>query len=547
MTARVRAPEISGRGGWIGVDRPLSPGDLRGRVVLIHFWASSCANCLRVLSEIARLERRFTDELVVVGVHSPKFPREADHQAVVQAVTRHGITHPVLDDPDLTTWSRYGVRAWPSLVLLDPEGYVVAAVSGEGHGRELERAVAQLVKEHQAKGTLLAEPLDLDRPVPPTGPLAFPGKVAASPDGRRLALAATGQDQLVVCSVDGLVLEVHTGFSRPQGVRFDGEAVVVCDTGADRVVRTDGVVVADGVASPWDLVTDRDGSLVVAEAGRHRLRRVRPGEQRVPVAAGTGAEGLEDGPAAKALLAQPSGLALATGGIAFVDAEASALRVLGDDGEVRTLVGQGLFEWGDEDGPAERARMQHPLGVAATPDGGRVYVADTFNSVLRVWEAGVLRTLPVTGLEEPGGLDVLPDGRLVVADTNHHRVVVVAPDSGAVGVVDLDDSWVMSTEGPPLLADTGRTLRVPVSVVLLDEELDASEEAPVRVTVQARPPSLLAGGTARRELGAARGAVELRAGLPGTGLLLVEAAASTCRDDRCAVRVQRRRHHLTVR
>ena len=117
------------------MDGPSSLRALRGRVVVLHFWTYSCASCLRVLSELRRLERRFPDEVVVVGVHSPKYPREADHEAVVSAVARHGIAHPVLDDPDLTTWSRYAVRAWPTLVLIDPEGYVVTSVSGEGHGR----------------------------------------------------------------------------------------------------------------------------------------------------------------------------------------------------------------------------------------------------------------------------------------------------------------------------------------------------------------------------------------------------------------------------
>jgi DNA-binding beta-propeller fold protein YncE len=66
--------------------------------------------------------------------------------------------------------------------------------------------------------------------------------------------------------------------------------------------------------------------------------------------------------------------------------------------------------------------------VAAAPDG-TLYVADTFNGLLRVWRDGRLETMPVAGLLEPGGLDVLPDGRLVVADTGNHRIVIVDPAS----------------------------------------------------------------------------------------------------------------------
>ena len=544
--ARVRAPELAGSGGWIGVDAELSLASLRGKVVLLHFWTFSCLNCLRVQRELRRVERRFPEELVVVGVHSPKYPREADHRAVAHAVARHRVSHPVLDDPDRATWSRYGVRAWPTVVVVDPDGYVVRAASGEGHGRSLEQLVAEVVESHRAKGTLAAEPLDLDWPRPPPGPLAYPGKVAVSADGQRLAIADTGHDQVVVCSMEGLVLDVHSGFSEPQGVRFEGDTVVVCDSGADRVVRTDGAVVVDGIASPWDLVVDQDGSLLVAEAARHRLRRVRPGEQRALVAAGTGGEGLEDGPAAQALLAQPSGLARGDAGIAFVDAEGSALRTLTRGDEVTTLVGEGVFEWGADDGPPDRARLQHPLGVAWSPGDQRIYVADTFNSRLRAWEGGALRTLPVEGLEEPGGIDVLPDGRLVVADTNHHRVVVVDPASGAVEPLELDESWVMSVEGPALSVPAGRRLRLPVAVELPGEELDRSVDDPVRVVVEARPASLLSSPSGGWSVPAATEAVEVRAGRPGTGLLLVEVQARPWGAGRGAVRVQRSRHRLEV-
>jgi DNA-binding beta-propeller fold protein YncE len=546
LAARVRAPELSGDGGWIGVQSPLSLKALRGKVVLLHFWAHSCVNCLRVLEELRRLERRFTEELVVVGVHSPKFPREAEHQSVERAVRRHRIAHPVLDDPSLTTWKRYGVRAWPTLVLVDPKGYVIGALSGEGHGRELAKVVDEVVARHEAKGTLVTEPIYVDPVTPGEGVLAFPGRVAVSADGRRLAIADTAHDQVLVCTTGGLVLEAHTGFAQPQGVRFDGTAVMVCDTGANRVVRTDGVVLADGMSSPWDVVVEDGGSLVIAEAGRHRLARVRPGEQRVLVAAGTGEEGMEDGPCTQALLAQPSGVTRTPQGIVFCDAEASALRVLTSTGDVVTLVGQGPSDWGAEDGAPADARLQHPLGVAAAPDGRYVYVADTFNSALRVWDGETLRTLAVDGLDEPGGLDVLPDGRLVVADTNHHRVLVVDPHSEQAEPLELDDSWLMSTAGDALSARAGELLSVDVSVPLADEKLDVAASEPVTVSMEARPASLLADGPSHWALETADGRVEARMGDPGEGLLLVEVVASTRGAKGPAERMRRVHHFLQV-
>jgi hypothetical protein len=305
------------------------------------------------------------------------------------------------------------------------------------------------------------------------------------------------------------------------------------------------------VASPWDLAVDTDGSLLVAEAGRHRLWRVAPGGGAT-VVAGTGEENLVDGPASGALLAQPSGVCAVNGGLAFVDAEASALRVLTDDGRVVTLVGQGLFDWGASDGGPESSALQHPLGVAAAGDG-TVYVADTFNGLLRAWSGtsltaadGSLRTLPVAGLDEPGGIDVLGDGRLVVADTNNHRVVLVDPDTGQVDPVVLDESWIGTVAGDAMTAVEGASFSVPFELDAGAYELDFTVGPPVHIEVTAMPPTLLGPGPRRWELDDASSAVAVAAGRAGTGTLLIEVAVSVCNDLLCTVLRAKSRHDLDV-
>ena len=173
MGRRLRAPKLAGRGGWVGV-RSLSLSSLRGRVVLLHFWTFGSVSCLRLIEELRTVEDRYAEELVVIGVHSPKFPHEAEHDAVVAAVARHRVTHPVLDDPDLLTWQQYGVRTWPSVVVVDPQGYVAAGMGGEGCGGDARDVVTELVAAHEEKGTLRPAPLDVDR-MPPFSDLAFPG------------------------------------------------------------------------------------------------------------------------------------------------------------------------------------------------------------------------------------------------------------------------------------------------------------------------------------------------------------------------------------
>ena len=555
--ARVRAPRLTGDGGWIGVDA-LDLGALRGKLVLLDFWTLACVNCLRVTEELRGLERRWADELVVIGVHSPKFPHEHDHEAVRAAVARHRIEHPVLDDPELETWGEYAVRAWPTLVLVDPEGYEVGRWSGEGHVVDVSRRVEEVVAEHEARGTLRRGPFAVDPVGGGTGELAFPGKVAVSEvagGSWRLAVADTGHDRVLVCAPDGEVLAEHPGLYQPQGVCWEADgALLVCETGAGRVWRIGPAggrtLVAEGLASPWDVVV-WNGHVVVAEAGRHRLW-AQDAAGELQVIAGSGGEGLYDGPALGAGLAQPSGLAVtAAGELAFVDAESSALRVLDrPGGTVRTLVGEGLFDWGAADGSRNRAAMQHPLGLA-TGHADTLWVADTFNDRLRVWRGDRLWTVPVEDFDEPGGLAVLPDGRLVVADTGNHRVMVVDPigaiaerlDVGRPGSVDVAAPVVAET----LLLPAGGRLEVVLDLPLAGDGLDPAAGAPVRVRALSDPPELLLDGQewTAWEL-PVRVSLALASVPGGSGRVTVELLAATCDADACRLRRTQRAYDLML-
>ncbi len=566
---RVRAPELHGAGGWVNVGAgadadALSMADLRGKLVLLHFWTAGCVNCQRVTEELRTLERRHRDVLVVVGVHSPKFPHERSHASVRDAAARQRIEHPVLDDPELVTWDAYGVRAWPTLVLVDATGRVALTVAGEGHAGEVDAAVRSLVAEAEDSGTLLRGPLTSAPVTGGTGELAFPGKVAVDAAARRMAVADTGHDRVLVTTLDGEVLHELDGLYQPQGVRFDGpDAILVCETGADRVWRItlgNGVghrgvrtLLCDALRSPWDVVRWH-GHVVIAEAGRHRLWAI-DADGEVQVIAGTGGENVVDGPALEALLAQPSGLAVtAADELAFVDAESSALRTLDrPGGTVRTLVGHGLFVSGADDGDVTRATLQHPLGVVRAPDGALV-VADTYNDLLRVWRGAHLWTVPTEGFDGPGGLDVLPDGVLLVADTGGHRVVRVDPVTGLAEAIDVGGAGSGDVTGPAvwapdavartLILPAGGTLEVEVDLALDGDALDGGGGPAVRVTATAADPEVLGDETTWE-----RDSLPARIGVPlghESGRVTVELRAATCGDGVCRLRRTQRAYDVIL-
>jgi NHL repeat len=206
-----------------------------------------------------------------------------------------------------------------------------------------------------------------------------------------------------------------------------GDARTVAGTG--RRVRTQADRAAGALASPWDVAVV-GGTLYVAMAGTHQLYAIDlagPGAGRPRPFAGTGGEDVRDGPRGSALLAQPMGVAAdGRGRLYFVDAEASAVRWTDadGDGDVHTIVGTGLFDFGDKDGAGDAVRMQHQQGIAVHASG-RLLVADSYNDALK-WVDPATRRVEtwLRGFHEPGGLAV-GRGRVYVADTNAHRIVAV--------------------------------------------------------------------------------------------------------------------------
>ncbi|NEB92949.1 thioredoxin-like domain-containing protein [Streptomyces bauhiniae] len=557
---RVRAPELVGKGGWLNTgDQQYTLADLRGRIVILDFWTFCCINCLHVLDELRELEERHRDTVVVVGVHSPKFVHEAEHQAVVDAVERYGVEHPVLDDPELATWKQYAVRAWPTLVVIDPEGYVVAQHAGEGHVHAIERLVEELEAEHEAKGTLRRGDGPYVAPEPEPTVLRFPGKALLLPSGNFL-VSDTTRHQLVELAEDGesVVRRIGTGergfadgsaeqasFNEPQGLALlDEGSVVVADTVNHALRRLDlasgavttlagtgkqwmqgaptsGPAREVALSSPWDVALF-GGTVWIAMAGVHQLWTYDPKAETVQVAAGTTNEGLVDGPGAEAWFAQPSGLAATQERLWLADSETSALRWVDRDGSVHTAVGTGLFDFGHRDGEAGQALLQHPLGVTALPDGS-VAVADTYNHALRRYDpaTGEVTTL-ATDLREPSDAVLVGDDIVVVESARHRLTRLRLPEEAVRVEAVAHRTQRAATEVAP-----GRLRLDVIFQAPAGQKLDTRYGPSTRLLVSATPPELLLKGEGAdsdlsRELELDPAVTE--------GVLHVSAMAASCDD-----------------
>jgi thiol-disulfide isomerase/thioredoxin len=530
--ARVRAPEFTGGHGWLNTDRPLSIAALKGKVVLLDFWTYGCVNCMHIIPDLKRLEAKYANQLVVIGVHSAKFKNEKDTENIRHIILRYELEHPVYNDSDFSVWQSYGVRAWPTQVLIDPAGYIIGGVSGEGNYELIDRVVAKAVDEFRKRGELNEQPLNLVLERAKVGdlPLAFPGKILADGASDRLFIADSNHNRIVITKLDGTLVDTigsgehgasdgafdKASFYRPQGMALDGDSLYVADTENHLIRRIDlkaravetiagtgkqsteyfkqGPGRSIGLNSPWDLQL-AGRVLYIAMAGPHQIWKLDLDKGEVSTFAGSGREARLDGSLLEAGFAQPSGIASDGKTLYVADAEANIIRAIDvAGGQVRTLVGGDLFEFGDVDGNGDNVRLQHPLGLLAL--GDKLLLADTYNHKIKELDPQrrKVQTLVGTGkpgqadggspsFYEPGGLS-MANGKLYVADTNNHAVRVVDLKTKETSTLRIN-----GLAPPAKAAETTENAFAPNAeeIKLAPQQLHASAEGVLLINVELPP------------------------------------------------------------
>jgi len=497
---RLRVPPFPERLKWINTGRPIELAELRGKFVLLDFWTYCCINCMHVLPELKKLEKAYPEQLVVIGVHSAKFDTEKDSQNITDAVLRYHIEHPVVNDAEMILWRRFGVRSWPTLMLIDPQGYAVWGRSGETTFEQVDEVLKRAIPFYKSNGLLNEQPIEfeLEAQRAESTPLRFPGKVLADEPGDRLFIADSNHNRIVVARLDGsLRYTIGAGtigrsdgdyataqFQQPQGMALQGETLYVADTEnhllrkvdlAKRAVTTiagTGVQsrvlpplgrrarpLATALNSPWALWIHQD-DLYIAMAGPHQIWRMELDGSGITVYAGNGREDIIDGPrvpkqpyqAGYSSFAQPGGLASDGQWLYVADSEGSSIRAVPLDprGQVKTVAGTAhlpaarLFTFGDVDGPGRQARLQHPLGVVYYE--GMLYIADTYNNKIKAIDPADGTTRTIVGTGQPGRSDDPPTFDEPAGITAAGGKLFVADTNNhLIRVVDLTQSNRVST------------------------------------------------------------------------------------------------------
>lgn len=468
MAANPIAPELPSSLQWLNVQQAPALDKLRGRVVLLHFFNAANVNSLHLLQELRLVEARHHDGLSVLGIHTPKFDHERQPANVLKAVNQLHVRHPVANDPDWSAWQQFGIQAWPSVAVIDAEGRVAGVIAGEGHREQLESLIGSLLDDAANRDIRFYEPMQpVSRPEPRT-PLSFPTKLLATESA--LFVADSGHNRILECTHDGRVIrQVGTGttgyldgkfgdaaFNGPQGMALIKDMLYVADRGNHCIRRVHMItgevdtMAGTGVHghpatqdypeprqvalnSPWALAAVGE-KLLIAMAGQHQIWALDLNRKRLNLYSGTGKIGRDDGDGMFATFAKPTGLAYANQVLYVADADGSAVRAVRSDGRVQTLVGAGLYEFGDADGPPAQVRLQYPMDLAADANGQILWLVDTYNNKLKAvsLRGGGAKSINLAyRFHQPAGIASLP-GKLFVANTGAHEVVRIDTSNGQV-------------------------------------------------------------------------------------------------------------------
>lgn len=466
---------------WFNLSRPLEITDLKNRIILLDFWTYACVNCIQSLPEIKKLEEEFGNKLTVIGVHSGKFSNEKDSSAIKKAILRHDITHPVINDADFAIWKGFEVNSWPSFVLLNPNGYIVKKYIGEDGAKKIRTDVKKLISKFKYQINRDPLPTALEKYGLIGNVLNFPTKLEYSSNfpykSRQIPvvfIANSGQHNIIISSLNGEIIAKigsekaglvdgsfdSAAFNAPHGLLYLEGKLYVADTDnhALRLVdfKTGQVISLVGsgrrgevlkeqieakdfdLASPTDLKFFPDKNhIAIANSGTHQILSYDLKNQTISVLAGNGLEGIEDGKYPVNSLAQTAAMSVYDGKLYFIDSETSSLRFIDKSGNVETLIGKGLFDFGYKNGNKSEALMQHPLGLLV--DDTAAYIVDSFNHKIRKYDFSTrqiqdfagskkrgenLGSPNVTEFNEPEGIIAVLNS-FYVADTNNNRIIAI--------------------------------------------------------------------------------------------------------------------------
>jgi hypothetical protein len=418
----ITAPKIPQDCLWLNLEKPIDIQQLRGNIIILAFWSFACIECHSFVTALEKLQKEFP-YIVVFYVHSPSFAAQKDICLINDALREYAITQPVVVDNKFSLWQAYGIQGWPSVAVIDPLGKITGAFLGEDIYENLKPVISGLAHEFSLIGIINYKPPLFTAPTRSLSQklLAFPSKIIYAPERDSFFISDTGNHKIIECDTTGkLIQTIGTGnkgsengsfetaaFFAPRGLAWDSanNALYVADTFNSLIRKIDfksqtvtnlagnlehkyvpikkGIAAEIALHTPLDLCLHKN-KLYIAMGGLHQIWTLDLTNNQIEAFCGSGFQQLIDGALPTAALALPTSMFFdEEDTLFFTEGENSSLRYI-QNNQVRTLIGKGIFEHGDSDGEAANAALQFPQALIGS--GSKIYIADTFNHKIKVFD-----------------------------------------------------------------------------------------------------------------------------------------------------------------
>lgn len=450
---------------WLNTQMPLSLRNFEGHFLLLNFWTSSSSLSLGQLKELKRLDE-IHDNLSIIIVHSGKYESEGQTATLRNFIIENDVPFTVINDSAFVMFSEYGIEAWPTNILIDPTGKIML----RSEGMSVEGDISALIELYDGPSKTGGSYLFSETQRFNQGVICYPTFIA-SDEQFSLFISETRSHRILQTDRGGYSEHIigsgfpgfedgnqrSARFYLPRGVAFDrrDSVLYIADTGNDAIrkfnleTRQVTTVLGNGerASTPPEMIVDRshrlnqptdlvvvDGALYITMTGWNQIWMMDIESGMATPVAGDGQFGFTEGRALQSNLAEPFGITADESGIVyFTERQSSGIRSL-NKGRLLTIMGQGTFEYGDEDGRSKKALMRGPSGI--TYHNERLYVSDQYNQKIKVVDPnkGISETFLGSGqmgfrsgvpqrieFNHPTGLAVF-NNELFIADT-YNQVV----------------------------------------------------------------------------------------------------------------------------
>lgn len=469
---------------WLNVVEPLKNSDLKGKIVVLHFWSYSCTSCIESIEKLKELDSQNPDSIAIIGIHAPIFDNEKSYSSVKKAVIHHEISYPVINDSNLDLAKKFDAKANPTFLIYGLNGKLNKKYVGANSIKEVSEHVKKMIDKNKFSINHSKLPIVLEKNINITNLLTSPTKIIyvekfsyKNIEIPVFIVANSGQNSILVVNMTGeIILKIGSGlkgmvdgdvvearFSYPQGILYYNKNLYIADTGNNSIRLFDfenqkvKTLIGSGergeiiqvkkseiknidLSAPTDLEFFPDKSnIAISNSGTNQILIFDIKNKTIAILAGNGESGEDDGVYPENSLAQTSDMTVYGDKLYFVDGMTSSLRVLNKDGVLKTL-------YSTQKSPNFAKKLQNPKALIVDDTG--VYIADSFNHVIRKYDFGSQQLNNLLGsskgenvgtqtsFDEPSGIVAIID-KFYVVDSNNNRIIAVNRANGSSTLLDI--------------------------------------------------------------------------------------------------------------